>query len=402
MKKNKGFILISSLFLVFFLGLLTAISLMRSNIQLSEIDLKRASMSAFYAAETGIEEAIDQLRKDQTWRDGIGTVDTPVALRDVNTDVAGYYFVRVLDGGLEGNFPIVWLRSQGFDAENRVTRIIQAKVVVQNPAAYFMSSLYNLTIGSNVTIGGGVLGRDVTFDVNYALPPAQRVITVNGDVEYTRNIAGQADPNVTVTGNIIQRDPITFVNMDLGRYTNIAQTGGKYEAGDFTYSGEINWANLGAANGLVFAEGNVYISGEVTQSVHIVSRGNIYIQGDITSTDTDGDGNFPQIGLSAYGEVIIPQSAPDPLNIDAFVITNGGLFRAEGAKFSKNTLNFEGVIAAEGTDAARTAIDLNVYSQRNYTYDTALRDNLQIPFMSFIANIVEWKEVNPSDPFPLI
>lgn len=392
--KNKGFILISSVFLVLFLGIIIGTSLIRSEIQLRQVDLRRASQDAFYAAESGVEKAIYELRNNPTWRNGFNDIASQCDNGGGILKTVGFYTVSVADGAPVNNMPTIWLLSQGQDSEKKVSRYIRARLSVENPATYFTSTMGDLILGSGATIGGNILGRDVIFEVNFALPPPQRNITVNGDVEYIRNIEGEGNSEVSITGQILQRSPITFVSVDLARYRALAQSMGGYINGDFTYSGEINWGNLSTSNGLVFAEGDIYISGNVTESMHFVSAKDIYIEDDITCDSQ------VQIGLSAAGDVIIPGGSPSDITIDAFINANGGLFKAEGNKGSKNTLDFEGAIAVRGKSGERTAVDLNVFSVRNYTYDTSLGNNLQIPFMSFMANIFSWEEVGPNAIIP--
>lgn len=396
---KRGFVLIASIFLVLFLGIFLSISLLRSNLQLRAIDLRRDSLSAFYAAEAGIDDAIKQLRQDITWNAGFTDKSLVWKEGQPGQEIVGTYSVQVTDGGLLGNLPTLWLDSQGQDTQGRVTRSIQARVAIENPASFFTSTISDLRLGSGATIGGNLLARDVIFEVNKSLPAAQRIITVNGDVEYIRNIAGypDADGDVIINGSVTQRAPLTFVGVDLEKYRDLADPGrgkggnGRYETGNLTISGTIDWVSLGTANGIVFAEGDIYISGTVAESIHIISAGNIYINGDIDCPAVGG--TEPQIGLSAAQDVIIPLSAPPTLSIDAFIIADAGVFEAEGAAASKTQLNFEGVITVRGKDTERTGINLNAYTIRNYTYDSALNTSPTIPYTSYLVNLISWQEI---------
>lgn len=413
--KKRGFILIGSIFLVLFLNIFLSISLYRSHLQLRSIDLKRASLYAFYAAEAGIDDAIFELRNNLNW---------PLVPTDANGNRAGFtnkpliwqegtpqqenigsYSVTVKPGLLFNNIPTVWLESSGQNTGNLgdpiITRRIQTRVTIQNPANFFTSTVGSLVFASGAVVGtpanpANVLARDITFNVNTALPVGdpRRRITVNGNVEYIRNLNGYPDPDVTVSDNE-QRSPITFVGVDLNRYRNFAQASGRYIPSDFVISGDIDWGSLATGNGLVFVEGNVHIQGTVKQSIHIVAAGNIYIDGNI-EYDTAVPIR-PQIGLSASGDVIIPASSPNNMNVDALIIADGGTFQAEYAGVPKGTLNFEGVIAVRGS-GTDTAISLNVFSNRNLVYDAALNNSPTVPFMGSLVNIIQWQDMDLPPP----
>ena len=165
-----------------------------------------------------------------------------------------------------------------------------------------------------------------------------------------------------------------------------------------------NWANVPLPQ-IIFAEVDVHVTGNYAWSLLVVAKGNIIIDDNLTFANNPGSPTHPQIGLLADGDVVIPASAPGDLSVQAFVIADGdnpgsqGTFSADGAKFSKNSLNFEGAIATRGR-GGRSAIDLNVFRERNYLFDSTLSTNPSIPFSPFIANIIHWQEVSPFDPFP--
>lgn len=418
--RKRGFVLIGSIFLVLFLGIFLSISLLRSHIQLQAMDIRRASFYAFYAAESGIDISIAELRRSPEWSSGF--VDQQLIWESGGqNEPIGWFNVRLAPGAILGSVPTVWLESIGQDFDKRVSRTIVVRTTVENPANFFTSTIGDLVLGSGAAIGtptdpAKLLARDVIFETDAALPDGDpsKVIAINGDVEYIRSLSGQTDPNVLINGNLIKRDPITFAGVDLERYQALADpaqggsgryiTAGEVPAGGFVIppaTGNIDWANLGTNNGLIFVDGDVRITGTVTQSVHIVASGNIYIDGDIQCVDGNGDGIQEQIGLSASGDVIIPPSAPYNLNVDAMVLADGGVFIAESGGAPKGTLNFEGVISVRGKSSERSGINLNVYTSRNYTYDSYLNNSAQIPFLSAIVNIVNWKEEkDPNAAFP--
>lgn len=411
MQKQRGFILLMSVFLVLFLGIFLSMALLRSQTQLGSIDRTRAGLYAFYAAEAGIDDAIFQLRNVLNWTAGF--LNKPLIWQEgtAHQETVGTYTV-IINAGLPlppNNIPTLWIDSTGqsIGPAPVANRNLRARVTVENPADFFTSTISDLVFGSGATVGAvgqraNVLGRDITFDINSALPAGdpRRKITIYGDVEYIRNLVGYPDANGEVVLDAIptQRPPLTFVGVDLARYRALAQDSGRYVNGDLTIAGDIDWATMATANGLVFAEGNVSIQGNVKESLHIVAAGNIYINGDIVCLPDIVTGVQAQIGLSASQDVIISASGPNTINIDAMVIADGGIFEAQYPGYPKDALNFNGVIAVRGKIGVDTAISLNVFTTRNLTYDAALQNNPTIPFLAMLVNIVQWQDLDPPPP----
>ena len=67
-KSNSAFVLILSVTLVLFLGILLSAALLRTQMQLQESDQRLDSQRAFYAAETGIERSLFEIRQNPQWR----------------------------------------------------------------------------------------------------------------------------------------------------------------------------------------------------------------------------------------------------------------------------------------------------------------------------------------------
>lgn len=412
---SKGFILLGTIFIMLFLGIFMALALLGMDQQMKFIEKRRASLYAFYAAEAGIDQAINQLRTNAAWR--VGFTNQQLFWRQGGPQELVGTYTLIFDPTLPVTNPNdVWVRSTGTSIgipgsiiDGPVQRQVLARIRVENPARFFTLTMLDLRLGSGAVVGDVVnradlLARDVVFEVNNNLPAAARTITVNGDIEYMRNLTGRNDPAVVVNGQLIQRQALTFVGVNLLRYADLAQNaGGRFEPSEFNYSGPINRATLGASNGLVYVQGDLHISGEVTESMLFVASGNIFIEDDLTcQPNQQNPSATPQIGLFAgvdsqrpttTGNIFIPASAADSIRIEAFLIADGGIFKAEGAAYSKRQLDFTGAMAVRGRDEARSGIDLNTYSIRNYAYNPALRNNVQIPFMAYIANQLEWQEV---------
>ncbi len=396
MVKKRGFVLIGSIFLVLFLGIFLSLALMRSQMQVRLIDTRKASLYAFNAAEAGLNSSLTMLRSDASW--AAGYTDEPFMWDNAGTsEQVGFYTVSIVVDSL--NPSVRWILSTGKDINKSVTRVLRAKVVVLNPGSFFASSMSGITIGSGATIEGDLYARDIVFDVNEELTdPALRRITVNASVEYTRSLVGANNPDVVFNdGQPVKTDPITFTGLDLTRYEQLAALNGRVVNGDFSYSGELTKLNLAAPNGLVYVNGDAHISGSIIDSLHIVATGNIYIDNNIVAQSSGGV--TPQLGLSAGNDVIIPASAPTNLSVEAFIFADGGVFKAEEAATQKGTLNFNGSISVRGRDNADSAINLNAYGNRVYHYNSDLM-NMQIPFMNYFVNLIDWKEVKSTDPFP--
>lgn len=413
-RNNQGLALVASITLTVFLGLLLGSAMLRTQLQLEEADTRLAAQQAFYAAETGVENAIYEIRRNPQWRPGENApAVTDKVLRVDDSETAtpvGLYSIEVVDADNFKGFESVWVKSTGKDTTGKIARSIRARLIVEDPTAFFVSTAGDLRIGSGSSFDNNILGKDIFFDVDESiLAPEKKQITINGDIFFLGQVFGIPHPSVHINGGIAKSPTVTFAGVDLERYRGIAQHGGgRYESGDFIYNGDIDLANLATANGLVFAEGDVHISGVIKDSLLIVAGGNIYVEDDLVPALPPGGGSeetAPQLGLLAKKDVIIPEGAPDEISIEAFIMADGdtgsqgGIFTAAGQKFNKSTINFHGAIAVRGQDA-RTAADLNVYQTRNYSYNTQLRENRKIPFLPFVAIIVRWEETNPGDPLP--
>ena len=415
-RNRKGFVLLSGLMLVVFLTILLGVALMRSNIQFKMTNQRRAIHEAFYTAEASIERAIFELRRNPHWSPGKNgqPPEQNVRLNRVPGDDAttsGFYSLEVADGGIFKGWNTAWIRSVGKDSLQSITKVIVTRVIVESPTRFLISTLGDLRVGSGASVEADVLAQNIFFDVNPSLPSPQKDITVDGDVFYIRSINGQNDPAVHFqSSSQIQQSPsITFAGVDLNRYRGLAQNNnqGYYQNGDLTVDLD-NLSNLSPGQAfapqIIFAEGNVHISGEYDHSLLVVAGGDVFIEGDITPVKSLPV--RPQIGILAKKDLIIPSNALDgdqDMNLEAFLMADGdgaaeGRFVAQGQKFSWGTLNFTGAMSIRGE--GRTAVDLNAFDKRIYRLNPELNINRQIPFVPFIVNVIEWNEKRLQDPFP--
>jgi len=436
-KNNSGFVLIMSIVLMIFLGIMLAASSLRANIELQESMSRLATQQAFYAAESSLQQAVVQLRQGQ------GYYNDPVNAAKANTyqalindsnpasnTIVGYNKVQVLPTtNYQQFFPSVWIKSWGQDASQKVTVSILARVVIESPTNFFLSTAGNLQVRSGSSIDYDILGNVVSFvvDPSPTLTTDERKITITDpdqtkpSVYYLQEVqgytdsSGNPDPAIDITGSppSPKQSPIeSFPGVDLDYYRALAQYNGSYNSDGLTYDGDPSVLKLSKNNnGVVFSEKDIHISGPVPNPMIFVAGGNIYIENSVTVPTSNGlspqnDPNAPQVGLLAKEDVIIPDTAPYELTIDAFMMADGGpgsqggILQAPGTKGSKTSINIVGAIALRGSGVTTTAADLNVYKQRIYNYNTNFQTKNQIPYLLSVAKIVNWQEVNPNDQIP--
>ncbi|MCA9399359.1 MAG: hypothetical protein KC618_06395 [Candidatus Omnitrophica bacterium] len=411
-KQRRGFVLPACLFLMVFIGGLIVIAFSRSDMQMNEADSRIASQEAFYAAESGVERMLFELRMNPAWRpESVNLDKTPAVVEtapgDPNSQILGSYTLTTTNGAPFSGLPTVWVRAEGRSATNTllttdVRRVILSRIVVASPAEFFASTLGDLVIGSGARYDDDIFGRDVEFRVNPSATPKE--IVVDGTVFFRRGVSGDGHPDVTITGGTQQSPPITFAGVDLPRYESEASAGGAVINGDANISGTIDRASLGTSNGLYYVKGDVYINGTFTEPILIVAEGNIYIEGNLDNGAIPADPSLSpedvsQLGLFAAQDVIIPEGAPDDLDIEAFVMADGqngadGVLIAEPKVGGKGTLNFTGSMSVRGNNSGTTAINLSAYPTRNYAYNDALPNGV-LPFIPYIANVLEWQEPDP-------
>ncbi len=411
-ENERGVALLAGVMIVFFLSLMIGAALLRSQMLLKEVDQRIDSHYAFYCAEAGLDRALFELRRNSNWRPGPGEQGVSITINQGGNPVTlGTYSLSAQDGGVFQNWDTVWVRSIGYEAGGLTPRTLVARIIVANPAKFLVLTLGSLHIVSGASVDFDIFGQDIYFDVNETLPSPQKDINVNGDVYYIRSVNGDRNPAVKFgTGSSTINSPsITFAGVDLNRYRTLAQnltsTGeGLYDPDALSVDLD-SYSSTSPAPKIIFAEGDISVHGDYPNSLIIVSGGDIILDGDIGANSTETGPLRPQLGLLAQKDVTIPATTATgtDMNLEAFVMANGGSgsqgnFIAQGSPRTKGSLNFSGAIAVRG--AGRTGVDMNAFQQRNYNFNSQLSANNSIPFSPFIANIVLWNEVEPTDPFP--
>ena len=424
LKNNTGYALLISLIVTLVLTFIMGAASMRSHIQLAQTNQRQAVQEAFYAADSGIERAVYELRNNPLWSPGENSQPPLVDVRlnrviDDDTTTIGFYSLETADGAILENFgETKWIKSIGRDSFNKMTRVIMARALIDNPARFIITTPETIKLKSGAVVNSDILGNKVQFDINTGLPPEDRGILVDGDVLYISELNPtdpEANPDITINGDIQEYPSVTLPGVDLPHYQNIAQSHeplqGYFTDGNLT----IDLSNLNSLNPdanfeplIIYAEGDVTISGQYPHSILIVAGGNIYIDGDIEADPNHGLALRPDTGIIAKKYVIIADGAASPgadLTIsDAMIMADGG-DEAKGRFYSQSTsalgdLNFRGSISVKGEkdneDDPDEAIDLNVFATRNYEHDP----NLKVPFGPFIVKIIEWKMTTLQEPFP--
>jgi hypothetical protein len=212
---------------------------------------------------------------------------------------------------------------------------------------------------------------------------------VNADGSRTGN-------GVNITGGVAQSQAVAFTGIDQAFYSNLAAQDGRVFNQATTLAGNIDNILGNVRNGVVFVNGDLHISGTYNQNLTFVATGNIFIDGDLTppgGITPVGTAAAAQLGLLSVSNVIIPENAPQNINIEAYVLAERGQFTAAGTN-AKGTLTFRGSMAVGSNPIAVSAIDLNTYVTRNFQYnDSFANNNLAIPSLQSIVNVVDWNEI---------
>ena len=423
LKNKKGAVLPLTIVIALFLSILLAAAMARSGIEIKSTGKRVSAQRAFYASETGLERAIFELRRNPQWAPIVGeaqNVPINVIEGDATTTV-GMYTLEVEDGIPLGGWNTRWVKATGHSemGEGEATFVIVARLMIESPSRFMLSTLGDLRIQSGATINSDILARNIFFDLDENISGPEGYITVNGNVYYLSSV-NPVDPasieGIDIDGEVSETGSITFAGVDIDYYREIAldltdDGTGYYFDGNL----DVDLGNLDDLPGasadfepqIIYAEGNINISGEYSHSLIVISGENTYIGGDIMSSSSSGEA--PQLGILSSQDIIIPEGivSGGDLMIEALVMADGageseGIFIAEGPKSSGDTLTFNGSISVRGDidDPERTAVDLNAFSTRQLLYNAALNNNRNIPFSPYIVNVITWSETLTDDDFP--
>jgi len=438
-KEQSGFALLGVIFIVLFLSLVLAAAFIRSEFQQRFLITRIALQEALNSAEAGVERAIMELRRNRNWgnivQSGINDFITDVELCAGVLDTCevsdpdkllGYFSVATDVGQPIQGWDSRLIRSVGMDSTKKIIRVVMARVRVEDPTRFLISTLGELVAVSGAQIDDDILGQDIFFDVNHSNPNLnERLITINGDVLYTRSVnfeqVGDLGANVIISGKLEEIPSITFPGVDLEFYSNLAQDvafsdSRVYLQGNQTIDVNnldqfmpVNFAGPEFLPELVFVDGDVSVSGKYNHSMLIVASGDLFISDDVVAPFDLSEEAKPQLGLFAARDIIIDSNdvgSDEDLTIEGFLLADGqgdaeGRLYADASPGTLGDLIFKGAVSARGI-VDKSTIELNAFKSRQYLPNNELTDNRKIPFVPFIVNLAEWREVDhpDKDAFP--
>lgn len=409
---DRGAILLMSVLVLVFLSILMGAAMQRVMVQIKEVDSRRVLQEAFYAAEAGVDHAVNELRIDSRWKPGeSGYAEVVNRPLEITTGTAtrqiGFYTLTVVNAEDYRGWETRMITSIGRDAQQRVSRTIQARVIVESPSRFLISTLGTQRIVSGARLDGDILADELYFDVNSAITnDDKRKIIIDGDALYLQKAVFNGNPTLTshpdVQYDSLEKAPnITFPGVDILRYEELARTSSASHEGYHT-NGALH-VNLGSLDSLpgvrvspfrpkiIFARGDIHITGgSYDSSVLVVSTGNIYIETNVYPPVNRDAPSAPQIGLFAAQDVIIPDNAGQDMDIQAFIMAGRNL-KAEGTTGTRGELKFTGAMSVRGDTT--NAINLSAFLERQYEHNPYLIENRSIPYSPFIVNIIQWQEI---------
>ena len=314
--RSGGIVLASLLVIMAFLTILMSavFSMLASEEQTTAAHSR--STICFFAADAGIDRTISILRASPNWNSGF----TEEPLKDTDDNIIGYYTVTVDKRVDEAPWVRVTVTSTGMlpSKEARYRRSIEAQILVANPAQFFAFTPDKFFISDGADIKSNVFAYELELSLNPALgkgitigSSSQEANAYYVDKITENDYNGAAAPNIVIYGDKIKSGPVAFPAIDVDYYRDISKSGGSYHSAGVTFSDGIDDEDLGEdGNGLIFAEKEVYIEGEISVPVTIVSAADIYITGNITWAE-DADGNpTGKLGLFAKNDIYIHKDAP--------------------------------------------------------------------------------------------
>ncbi len=407
LKNKKGIALITAYIVIAVLTALGAAFISRSISEMRVAERAKNSTQAFYIAEAGIDYAIEEMRNGNTSDQNTAT------LNDSNATPIGYYNVNWQRIGSSSTWEII---SDGFVGDT------QRKVTVEALPDTFARYLYFtddehfrwwwwrvpvwFVTGDNL---GGPLQTNSHFHISgdpaFSDPDYHRPVkSVDDFITYMN---GGSPINSTATSNSpndnptfeeglqLDSDRAPFPSRALDLENAASQPEGLALTGATTIvlnsDGTMNvtnndrgWSNENMSlpdNGAMFVDnGDVTISGTLNGQLSIGTSENIVVSDNVTyntdprvnptSTDT--------LGLIAERDVVISQSAPHDIEIDASVMALGESFTVENYWQGppKGTISvYGGIIQDErgpvGTFNPSTNSKASGYS-KDYQYDPRL------------------------------
>lgn len=231
------------------------------------------STQAYYLAEAGVEEAIEDL-----WDNNFNTSGFP------KTRTLGAGTINVtLDTSKWGGESVLLITSTG--TARGISRTIKTEVKANVSPSLNYAILANgrIWISGNSAVNGGT-GDGVHSNSNARRRPrwpwwwSRAAVEVGGIVDGDASAVGEVyvRPGGTVTGTQTSyTSSVDLPSLDaafFNYYYNLA-----YQSGDVYNGTQFFSSDLSPGNGVIYVNGNVYIAGNVTLNGCIVSTGSIWI-----------------------------------------------------------------------------------------------------------------------------
>lgn len=410
--KKSGFILISTYLIIIVLTILT-IGFSSRSIQEANFSLRQKnSMQAFYLSEAGLDSALEWLR---------GWTSPPVPYNSgaVNLGAGSFNFIVTSAGALSykiactGTVEGVARTLSAVFSEDHYARYayFTNSELYQSSSVWFVD--WDVLKGPVQTNGRFQMKGNPTFEGT--VKSASNVIRYynNGSpIDSTSSSNSPYDMPDFQQGLTLGVDsvPMPARALDL---RNAAASSGLYLNGastvTFNADGTLNvtnaargWNNFNTpmpANGAIFVNGTASVSGTVKGAASIGSRSNITVTNNILYSDDPrtNPASSDKLGIISEAHVIIPQTAPYDLEIDASIMALNTSFTLQNywQGGPRGTLTVYGGIIQKNRGPVSTfsgSTKLSGYS-KNYQYDSRLATSPP-PFNPTTGDylMLTWKE----------
>lgn len=382
---EKGMALILVVFLSIILLIAVSGLLLRFSYSNRSSEKILKNNKAFYLAESGIQQALAQLRQQ------------PYILTDITSAVhnVGSYKVTLSEIQQAPRHVLV-VSSGAVSGPMDLTKTIKAVIETDNPGDFFIACSGDIGIGSGAQISGAIYADNIEFDTD--LGGGQIKVSTTTYVKSTNYAdANSVDPNhVVIDSQSRQPDQgitKTLPIIDVQSYEKKAKTDNgsgdskvdSHELSSMVKGGVLlppsNGTNLYYCKDDLYIPKNVKIDGRIA----FVSEKNIIFEGSVLYKNP-GDA----AGFFSNKDVVVAATAPDNVEINGQIIAPNGEFRADPdpSGHTKNKFTFNGGMVIKNSGAI-----YGIYNQRTYNFDANLRTN---PFgdllPSYMASIVSWDE----------
>ena len=397
-KKEHGFLLISSLFVLSIMIIIVSFYLSAITQEIKVSQIVNTSPQAYYLAESGIQEAFWKLQNDAVYKNNFETDPSWSATftRSDSLVPGGSYTVTIANTALAtaqitatSTIPVRSAYSQ---------RVVKASVFkalndtpVANVAVYQNGSINS--IGSNIEIAGGSLFSNEDIDLKFfsnwtidgdAKTPQEINISPSSSLE-ANNILDQDHPPVPLEINMPQID---FDSLDPSSFKSRAdQIYTSQEFRDLLKNFPVT-----ALDGITYVTGNVDIKKGVYLTINgaLVADGSINVANGYSSEETEASifvnkaGTEPS-GIFSKQNITIGGFSAEA-DIDGLVYA-GGKVKIQDGIFQNVDVNIVGGIISQNLDV------LVLWEKTMITYNQQyVSDALGIPLFSQVLFINHWEE----------